>query len=140
MSTRGYINNNPGNIRQSDTKWQGESERDLDSAFEEFESMVYGYRALIKTLQTYIANGYNTIEKIISRWAPPIENDTEAYINAVVKKVAIVRTQSFGSNDWDKLRLMALAISKHENGINANESEVDEAIAMIQGTKKKLRQ
>ena len=45
--------------------------------------MAYGYRAVWKILQTYyerfcMQNKDYTVRNIITRWAPPTENDTEA--------------------------------------------------------------
>lgn len=137
MSTRGLRNNNPGNIRQTDTAWQGESKEDKDKAFEEFESMAYGYRALIKNVQGYISKGVNTIDKIITKWAPAEDNnDTKAYISTVEKMVGKSRFEVIKSDDYATLKRMALAISKVENGINGNPLEVDQAIEMLTGKKK----
>lgn len=46
---RGLRNNNPGNIRLSSTKYQGEVQPSQDTAFKQFESMAYGYRAIFRT-------------------------------------------------------------------------------------------
>ena len=87
--TRGLRNNNPLNIRHSKDKWQGAATTQTDPSFVQFTSMAYGYRAAWKTLDTYCLRfrqqqkSYN-VRNIISRWAPPSENDTEAYISAVV--------------------------------------------------------
>ena len=87
---RGLRNNNPLNIRHSRDKWQGAATTQTDPAFVQFQSMAYGYRAAWKTLDTYCLTFrrerkvYN-VRNIIARWAPPSENDTEAYIRTVVK-------------------------------------------------------
>jgi hypothetical protein len=47
--------------------------------------MPYGYRAGFVILHTYLVHGLNTIEKIIVRFAPPTENNTENYITSVEK-------------------------------------------------------
>lgn len=89
--TRGMRNNNPLNIRRGANKWLGEVDsirgvRDAD--FCQFSSLMYGYRAAIKILLTYQSKyGCKTIRKIINRWAPPIENNTRAYINRVVNDI-----------------------------------------------------
>lgn len=88
--TRGLRNNNPLNIRHSNDKWQGTATTQTDAAFVQFRSMPYGYRAAWKTLDSYYVRFRNerkpyTVRTIISRWAPPSENDTEAYIRAVVR-------------------------------------------------------
>ena len=87
---RGLKNNNPLNIRHSADHWQGAATTQTDKAFVQFQSMAYGYRAAWKVLDTYCLafrrerKPYN-VRNIIARWAPPTENDTEAYVKAVVK-------------------------------------------------------
>ena len=51
--SRGLRNCNPGNIRQSRSKFKGEVRPSRDSAFKQFESMAYGYRAMFVLLDTY---------------------------------------------------------------------------------------
>ena len=50
---RGIRNCNPGNIRRNNTKWQGLREVQTDHSFFQFESMEWGYRAMLRTLQNY---------------------------------------------------------------------------------------
>ena len=88
--TRGIRNNNPLNIRRSAIRWQGARKEQKDKAFVQFETMAYGYRAAWKILQTYFEHFCMqgkpfTVRNIISRWAPPTENDTETYIINVLK-------------------------------------------------------
>lgn len=61
-----------------------------DKQFCEFTSMIWGFRAAFKLLSIY----YNkhkcvTIRQIISRWAPPSENNTSRYIQEVCKRAQI---------------------------------------------------
>lgn len=85
----GIRNNNPLNIRRSSQKFINEQKSDND--FKKFSSVVYGVRAAIKIIHTYYFNyRYNTIEKIISRWAPPMENSTKDYIDIVSKRSHIL--------------------------------------------------
>jgi hypothetical protein len=87
--TRGIRNNNPLNIRHSADQWQGMKANQTDPSFVQFESMAYGYRAAWKVLESYW-NHFEQVGKlfnarnIIARWAPPVENDTEAYVRSVV--------------------------------------------------------
>ena len=86
--TRGLRNNNPLNIRHSADRWQGARAEQTDPSFVQFESMAYGYRAGWKVLDTYCLNFRRerkpyTVRNIIARWAPPTENNTEAYIRSV---------------------------------------------------------
>ncbi len=85
----GIKNNNPLNIRRSSQKFINEQKSDND--FKKFSSMVYGVRAAIRIIHTYYFNyRYNTIEKIISRWVPPMENSTKNYIDIVSKRSHIL--------------------------------------------------
>lgn len=94
MEPRGIRNNNPLNIRKGNN-WKGERPHQTDKAFEEFESLQMGIRAGFIILRRYITgyNGlsqkYNTIEKIVRRWAPPTENATRKYIDFVAKDMAL---------------------------------------------------
>lgn len=114
MATRGIRNNNPGNIRVSKDQWEGMTGD--DGAFVTFDSPESGVRALGKNLLSYSRQGYDSIEKIINRWAPPNENDTKAYIDSVVAATGIPATQSLDLSDPDTLSSLAQAISFHETG------------------------
>lgn len=89
---RGIRNNNPLNIRKGNI-WQGERANQTDTQFEEFETIEYGLRAAFVLIRNYITgyNGrtqkYDTIAKIVRRWAPPTENATQRYIDTVAKIV-----------------------------------------------------
>ena len=114
MATRGIRNNNPGNIRVSKDQWEGATGD--DGAFVTFDTPDSGVRALAKNLMSYGRQGYDSIEKIINRWAPPNENDTQSYINSVVAATGIPATQSLDLSDPDTLSSLAQAISFHETG------------------------
>ena len=91
---RGIRNNNPLNIRRTKTVWQGMRAETKDKAFVEFVNMSYGYRAAWRILFTYFYKHFRvnprcTVSDIIHRWAPPEENDTQAYINTVLRLTGI---------------------------------------------------
>lgn len=94
--------NNPGNIRRSPSiVWAGEIRpTPYTSGFATFVNTVYGYRAMIKLIQNYIAGGYDTLSEIIYRYAPPSDNNpTEAYINFVADHSFIPRNQKIQLNN-----------------------------------------
>lgn len=76
--------NNPLNIRYKESNhWQGQIAP--FKGFCQFRSIYYGLRAAALIIARYRAHGVVTIEKIVSRWAPPCDNNpTENYINYVV--------------------------------------------------------
>ncbi len=111
--TRGLRNNNPGNIRQGDN-WEGLTDPQTDPTYCTFISMEYGVRALAKTLGTYHNRyGLHTVRQIITRWAPPNENDTAAYIAHVCEVLSVGPDDTI---DWDnQLSALIRAITLHEN-------------------------
>ena len=123
MKPRGLRNNNPLNIRHSADSFQGEI-KGKDKDFKTFSSMAYGYRAAFVTLATYYSKGYNTIEKIITRWAPANENNTARYIDTVEKWSEIPRYKALTPTDGIDYFLIVVAMSFVENGVNANIAEV----------------
>lgn len=127
MATRGIRNNNPGNIRVSKDQWEGMTGD--DGAFVTFDSPESGVRALGKNLLSYGRQGYDSIEKIINRWAPPNENDTQAYIDSVVAATGIPATQSLDLSNPDTLSSLAQAISFHETGSRYNPEVYQQGVA-----------
>lgn len=127
MATRGIRNNNPGNIRVSKDQWEGMTGD--DGAFVTFDSPESGVRALGKNLLSYGRQGYDSIEKIINRWAPPNENDTKAYIDSVVAATGIPATQSLDLSNPDTLSALAQAISFHETGSRYNPEVYQNGVA-----------
>lgn len=114
---RGIRNHNPGNIRRSSDPWQGLAERQGDVEFFTFKSPTYGIRALARTLITYQdKHGLRTIRQIIGRWAPPVENNTNAYVRAVAEATDLDADQILDLHDFDYLFPLSKAIIKHENG------------------------
>lgn len=119
---RGYRNNNPLNIRRSSDKWFGMCAVQRDKSFVQFVSMAYGCRAAYVLFYRYFYKyTCRTIESVISRWAPPLENDTFAYIRTVVSYMCengITVTKDTGI-DFENIDFMVLflkAMSKVENG------------------------
>ena len=111
MKTRGTRNNNPLNLRHSADQWQGARKEQTDKSFVQFESMAYGYRAAWKTLDSYWKHFKRlrqpfTVRAIISRWAPPSENNTDAYVTTVL------RLTSLGGNERLPRPLRGIAIDK----------------------------
>lgn len=118
---RGVRNFNPGNIELGDP-WQGLADKQTDGRFAQFRSPAWGIRALARTLITYQdKHGIRTVTGAINRWAPPVENDTGAYVRAVQQAVG---GDLVDMHDYRYLRPLVEAIIKHENGVgplkNAN--------------------
>jgi len=88
---RSVRNNNPGNLKASafTRKLPGFKGADKDG-FAIFDSPTSGAGAQGALLGSYIDRGFNTVEKIINRWAPASDNnDTKAYIASVAKALNV---------------------------------------------------
>lgn len=118
QTSRGIRNNNPGNIRWGDD-WKGLVPKDqrTDKSFCQFTNPEYGIRAMIIILRNYQRKyGLNTVTGIIKRWAPPNENDTQAYINSVAQATGVSPDQKIDTSDSRFMMKLLQAIIKHENG------------------------
>ena len=113
MTPRNIRNNNPLNILRSKDKRQGLDANQSDSSFFKFESMEMGWRAafIILTKTYYHKYRLFTIRKIISRWAPSVENDTEAYIKRVSDLTGIDPDEPLGIPSLYPSRWMAVGLA-----------------------------
>jgi hypothetical protein len=80
--TRGLRNNNPGNIKDDGTAWEGLDTPRNDGVFLRFVSPEYGIRAMGKILTNYVAvDGVApTVNGLVRRWSA---TDQDAYVNKV---------------------------------------------------------
>jgi len=110
--SRGIRNNNPLNIRVSGDNWQG-SNGD-DGEFVTFETPEKGIRAAARILKNYRDKyGLKSVGQIITRWAPPSENNTASYIKNVAKKVGVSASDDLLDYEYQSL---ISAMIHHENG------------------------
>lgn len=128
---RGIRNNNPLNIRIGNT-WLGEVEYPTDNEFEQFIHVRFGLRAGFILLKRYI-NRYklNTIEKIISRWAPSNENYTRSYIDNVAKRMKIAPNTPLLYEDRGVMCALVYEMIYIENGQHIDRAEIVRAYQMV---------
>ena len=113
-------NNNPGNIKNSGTNWDGQIQS--DGKFVRFASPEMGVRAMMKTLITYQdKHKLSTVREIISRWAPYGENDTGKYIDFVSQRMGVDPDQDLGDlkNNLDNSKKLVNAIIRFEGDSTA---------------------
>ena len=60
-------------------------------------------------------NKIDTVKEVIYRWAPPIENDTDSYVNAVAKACGVAPEAVIDMNNREFFVKLITAIIKHEN-------------------------
>ena len=119
--TRGMRNNNPLNIRKTKTVWLGSEKSVVEREFCVFKNPVWGFRAAFRILSTYYWKYHLcSIDAIIRRWAPATENDTQAYIEAVVLFSGISSRRLLPPPNWKNKETwvaLALAMCQVENGV-----------------------
>ena len=124
--SRGLRNKNPGNIRRSAVRYEGEVRPSRDAEFKEFQSVAYGYRAMFVLLDTYRRRyNLNTLHKILRRYAPPAENNTPAYIDFVARRTGIDADTPLDTLSPRDMMPVVAAMSEVENGIPANWDDVE---------------
>ena len=129
--SRGLRNNNPGNIRQSNTRYLGEVRPSQDAAFKQFETAAWGYRAMFVLLDSYRRKGYRTFRDMILRYAPPVENDTRAYMDFVCSHTGIESDTPVDTHHAATMIPIVAAMSRMENGTDANMSDVTEGWSLF---------
>jgi len=132
---RGIRNHNPGNIDFNPRNpWQGlDSVQPHDGRFCRFTSPEWGIRAMARVLRNYSKRdgtpgvggpGIDTVQEVIHRWAPPIENDTGAYVKRVAAALGKAPDETIYLGDPQVLAVLVAAIIRHENGIQPYSDEL----------------
>jgi len=98
--------NNPGNLRPA-----GKT-----TGFQQFKSVDEGAWAAAKQLKLYYdRDKLDTIDKVISKWAPSSENNTSAYIADVQKRTGFKLGQHINLDDPQTLAMLSSAMFQHES-------------------------
>lgn len=117
MFPKGVLLNNPGNLQKTNDEWVGMTKLQDNARFVRFKSPKYGIRAVMKTILSYDdLYGLNTISRIITRYAPPGENDTDSYIRDVSFRSGFSPNVLIDLSKPENLMLLAQGIVIHENG------------------------
>ena len=129
--TREISLNNPMGLKQSNDRFQGEVQPSNDTVFKQFITMVEGVRAGGKVLMTYFNDyGLTTVADIITRWAPPTENNTAAYIEDVAQRTGYSADEELDLNNPDVLQKLLAAIIFHENGEEVDSAAISSAVTL----------
>ena len=129
MLARGLRNCNPLNIRRvAGTKWKGQSALQTDASFVCFNAMEWGIRAAFCILRTY-ARRYQCLSPadIVGRWAPPHQNDTDAYIRNVCTWTGFGGRQHLTEADWPRL---VQAMARQESGTTLSEEIINKGFKL----------
>lgn len=132
-TARGIRNNNPGNLN-----FAGQAGAQLEKPggrFARFETAFDGIKAMARQLLRYFdgkttGTKLQSIRDIISTWAPSSDNNnTEAYINALSKKLGVLPDAVLNLRDPQMLSQLMNGIIHHENGSNPYQRELVNAAA-----------
>lgn len=129
MLARGLRNCNPLNIRRvAGKKWKGQSALQTDASFVCFNAMEWGIRAAFCILRTY-ARRYQCLSPadIVGRWAPPHQNDTDAYIRNVCTWTGFGGRQHLRETDWPRL---VQAMARQESGTTLSEEIINKGFKL----------
>ncbi|RDI07041.1 structural protein [Flavobacterium sp. AG291] len=133
---RGIRNNNPGNLIQTSISWVGKVplSQNTDGKFEQFIELRYGLRAMMRDLISDIKGGKNTIQALITEYAPSFENNTVSYINTVAASVGITALDLIELSQETIIAICKIMV-RIENGPTVNQyitdSDYTEAMAII---------
>lgn len=136
--TRGQRNYNPANIRHSSSKWKGMTKVQPDKEFVTFIDMWWGIRALLIILRTYYFK-YKlvTCSQVISRFAPPNENNTHSYIKYAQEQVFYDGNVN-QANEWktaetpsENTRRLVKAICWIESRAVVDDEDIDLALGLL---------
>jgi hypothetical protein len=109
---RGVRNNNPLNLTGH---WDGQI--GSDGPFAQFASVDDGRAAADRNLQAYASkHGINTVAGVVSRWAPPSENDTHAYVSKVSDALGVDPNAPLDMSDPQLRTKLLGAMESHETG------------------------
>jgi hypothetical protein len=113
--------NNPGNLRAS------------PSSFQRFATPQAGLEAAARNLIAYRNRHHlDTIEGIASRWAPPSENNTAAYIRGVSEDVGALPGQTLPNDSTTNAALLAAIVKREQGGAKAAQFTPEQYAAAIE--------
>ena len=131
--SRGIRNNNPLNIRRNPrNRWRGLRKEQTDKSFCQFTEMKWGLRAAIRLMENYIRRGAQTPRQIISRWAPPSENNTSGYITQACQRAGL--DPDFPVLFWADSKKLLRAMCWIESRFLPSDELLEEARALSLGS------
>jgi hypothetical protein len=106
--------NNPGNVDRTSIVWRGMSALQPDPRFITFTDPKWGFRCMARILLGDYREGERSIHSLIDRWAPPVENNTSAYVTDVAERMGVGLDETLSLPAQLLPLLKAIAI--HEGG------------------------
>lgn len=137
---RGIRNNNPLNIRKSETAWLGKVRNNTDGAFEQFTTIEHGLRAAFLNIRTIIRRRANqnlttNVKQLVHIWAPADDGNNEiAYAATVAAKTGIQPLDIIVIKNKTFMCLLVYGMAWVEVGIPLNMFDISAAYDLAFGT------
>jgi hypothetical protein len=130
---RGERLNNPFNLKYNPhLMWQGLVVPSSDPVFCQFIDALHGLRAGFLNLKDQSTVYLTTIRNLITKYAPPSENNTEAYIRAICAALNMTPDQPLNTGIFACLKPLGIAIITHEQGeCIYSDDLINQALALI---------
>lgn len=123
---RGVRNNNPLNIKRSSQVFLGETTNIYETTFKTFKSVVWGFRAAICIIRTYIMlKDCKTPYAIIHRWCP--DETADRYTVFVCRKVGIDPNQEINFAQRTIIVALVSAMAIFETGVTFDNTIINDA-------------
>ena len=117
--------NNIFNIRAGHAQWQGMT--GTQQGFVEFVNREYAIRAWLVLMRNYRRqHGCDSIRKIVTRFAPPTENNTAKYIQFCQREVGMLADNRL--ERYTEYAMLAVAMARMETSVKLTWPQVMEVM------------
>ena len=121
----GLRQHNPGNIRLSaKNKWQEALPPQPGDEFVRFKAPQWGIRAIAKIIINYDKRGISSPYDFAKTWAPPTENDTDAYAAHIAQALGVELYDYIDLDSFEVALPLIKTVILHENGRNPYKEKV----------------
>ncbi|HBM2815728.1 TPA: hypothetical protein LU109_003640, partial [Enterobacter hormaechei subsp. xiangfangensis] len=129
--TLNLANNNFGNIRAGDFAAARGGVK-TSSGFAGFATPEEGIRAAGDLVLRYNAQGVTTLSQIVSKWAPPNENDTQSYIKRVGAQLGLGPNDKIDATDPVVVSKLISAMSTVEgSSMSMTQADIQKSLGTV---------
>lgn len=130
---RGLRNNNPLNLGFVAGQQGLDPAAPSDGRFGRYTSMEAGIAQSVRQMQIHARRGFDTVGKLIQKWAPETENDTAGYIRRVEAETGLGRDSRIDFTDEAMLARLVRAMARVENGRAPGDDVIQRGVAQAVG-------
>ena len=73
-----------------------------------------------------ILYGCDTLEEVVGRWAPPVENNTQGYVSFVSTRSGVPQDNKISTTDPNVMIPVVRAMIRMENGVDVPMEDIEE--------------